>query len=567
MRKNAMLKLLLRYKWHIGIILALMIVEPTINATLNFWLQSLFNSASAGADRMYVLRLLTGGFLLWMLKRVVTYVMLIFRDHYICNMKRDMRDGMFKKLLRANVANISDSASSGEYISMFTNDVLLLEQRYFNQIMGLVSGIFSIAILGYSFVALNSTLAFAIIGFGFVTMFVPAAFARRLNTKNTVYTKKIAAMTQRLKEFIIAFPTIKNYSVEPAVEQRFSETNNATEKAKYDADCALSLANSVGQLLAWFMQFIGVGLGIMMVVKGEIMIGTVIAAQSFASDLALPIQNIVININSIRSVTNIVNKLDSLADEYPTEGTAAQDSDTAPMEACDIAFQGVTLERGGKTIVDDFSFCFESGKKYLVVGVNGAGKSSVFKVLKKWYKHTSGTITINGADIDSYTNKLLSRVVSYINENVSLISGTVQENISLFRSHTEEELQQAVAESHMELSMSKVIADEGRNISSGEQRRIELARSLLKSASVLIFDEVVSTLDIETAYEIEKAVFDLQDKTVIFISHNFSGKLIGRYDCILVMNDGKLVASGTYEELCRESAYFRNICDIKFGRL
>ena len=82
---------------------------------------------------------------------------------------------------------------------------------------------------------------------------------------------------------------------------------------------------------------------------------------------------------------------------------------------------------------------------------------------------------------------------------------------------------------------------------------------------VLIFDEVVSTLDIETAYEIEKLALDFEEKTVIFISHNFSGKLIREYDEILVMGDGKLISHGSYEALVKECDYFRKICEIKFG--
>ena len=113
--------------------------------------------------------------------------------------------------------------------------------------------------------------------------------------------------------------------------------------------------------------------------------------------------------------------------------------------------------------------------------------------------------------------------------------------------------------------MNRMVNDEGKNISSGEQRRIEIARSLLHSAKVLIFDEVVSTLDIETAYGIEKLALGFEDKTVVFISHNFSGKLIREYDEILVMESGRLLAHGNYDELIKSCDYFRRICEIKFG--
>lgn len=564
-----MIKMLFRHKWYIIFIIVLMILEPSINSVLNFWLQKLFNSATLGADKIYILRLLTAGFLMWLSKRLVSYAMYVLRDRYICNMRQDVKHSIFTKLFMKNTSNISDSAASGEYISIFTNDITLLEQRFFNQIMGLISAIFSILIMGYSFIILNFKLAVAIIGFGILSMLVPVLFSKTLNSKNLDFSRKISSFTQKLKEYIVAYPTIKNYSIEDTISDKFDQKNAETEDAKFEADSYISLANSVGQLSAWFMQFIGVGLGLILVIRGEIAIGTVIAAQAFANDLAQPIQNVIININSIRSVKNIVDKLDTIADKYDGSAKAMDEEKSKAQlgvaEKYDICFDEVTLTIGDKTIIDGFSHKFESGKKYLVVGVNGSGKSSVFKVLKKWYKHSSGSITINKRSVNDFTNNELSRIVSYINENVSLFSGSVEENISLFRDYDPVDMENALEQSHIELDMDKRIIDEGRNISSGEQRRIEIARTLLESASVLIFDEVVSTLDIETAYDIEKSALALKDKTVIFISHNFSGKLIEHYDEIIVMSDGRVLESGTYEELMKDSRYFSRICEIKFG--
>lgn len=191
---------------------------------------------------------------------------------------------------------------------------------------------------------------------------------------------------------------------------------------------------------------------------------------------------------------------------------------------------------GEKKIIDHFSFNFETEKKYLMIGLNGSGKSTLFRTLRKWFNNFSGSIFINDYDIKDIKNEDLSQYVSYLNENVSLFSDSVRDNITLFRNYSLYSFQTAIDAAQVNLNLDRVINDEGRNISSGEKRRIEIARSLLGTARVLIFDEVVSTLDIETAYEIEKMALDFDDKTVIFISHNFSGKLIHEYDEILVFN-------------------------------
>lgn len=347
--------------------------------------------------------------------------------------------------------------------------------------------------------------------------------------------------------------------------------NTQTENAKFDADFELNLANSVGQLIAWFMQFIAVGLGLMMVANGQIMVGTVIAAQGFANDLGSPLQNLVISISSIRSVRKIARKMERMSGQRDANGMATPAAGTAsglqenPPADYTIDFRHVNLTLQGQQVLKDFTFRFEDGKKYLVIGRNGSGKSSVFKLLKNWFSRTNGDITIGGKELASYSEKECARIISYLNENVSLFSGTVRENITLFAEEEEQKLRDAISDAHVELNLNKEIRDEGRNISSGEQRRIEIARSLLSTAHILVFDEVVSTLDIDTAYEIEKLALSLNDKTIIFVSHNFSGKLIRQYDEILIMDHRQLIDHGRYEELLVRSPYFARICDIKFG--
>lgn len=568
-----MIKVLLKYKWYIAAILLLIIIEPTINSILNFWLQKIFNATVPNADKIMILRLLTTGFLLWISKRVVVFTSSVLQNRYICNAKQDVKHQIFVSLLRLNTSNIGQFTSSGEYISLFSNDIILLEQRFFQQIISLIANLFSVAILGTSFLALNSKIAVFILLFGMIAMLVPALFSKKLNEKSLSYSNSISSFTQKLKEYLVAYPTIKNYSVEDAIVSRFDRQNRRTEDLKFESDYWISLANNVGMLLAWFMQFIAVGFGIILVVKGEIIIGTVIAAQNFASDLASPLQNIIINVNSIRSVQKIVAKMNELtAPEqlHPLPAETAHPSVTPPPAAdrqthYDVEFQDVSLCIGGKNIIDHFSFTFESGKKYLMVGLNGSGKSSLFRALKKWFPGCQGRILLGGRDIASLDNEEISRVVSYLNEKVSLFSGSIRENISLFRSCSPESFQWAVDSAHVTLDLERTVQDEGQNISSGEQRRIEIARSLLRSIQVMIFDEVISTLDIETAYEIEKLALDFQDKTIIFISHNFSGKLIRQYDEILVMDEGRLLSHGSYDQLMASCPYFKRICQIKFG--
>lgn len=564
-----MLLQLKKYVPYIAIFLVLVIVEPTINSILNFWLQRIFNYAEPGAHKIAVIRLLTIGFLLWISKRIVCLLSAIIRTKFICDAKRDIKHNIFLNIFKLDTSNVTELASSGDYISIFTNDIYILETRFYNQIIELVSGLFSIVILGGSFFALNHILAASILAFGIISTFVPLFFAKMLNSSSLKYSKTVSLFTQKLKEYIVAFPTIKNYSIEDKITEKFRQANEETEASKFEYDTSLSIANNVGQLLAWFMQFIAVGIGLMLVIKGDILIGTVIAAQSFASDLAMPLQNLISNVNSIKSVKNIVKRIENVsmeAKQGSMDNVQQSESDIdLYAEKCDLIFDDVSFVINGIHIINHFSYQFKSKKKYLIIGVNGSGKSSLFKVAKKWYPLTSGRILVGGKNIKSIPSDEISHLVSYLSETVSLFSGTVKENVTLFRDYEEANYNIVTHEAQVHLNPNRQIIDEGRNISSGEQRRIEIARSLMNSANILIFDEVVSTLDVETAYEIEKLALGMKENTVVFISHNFSGKLIREYDDILVIDNGKLLAHGKYDELLNRSEYFKRICQIKFG--
>lgn len=569
-----MLKFLLKYKGYIVVIVAVIIVIPVLDSLMSFWLQKLFNLVEPGADMIFIYRTLVAGFLVWILKKILYYVLAVLRTRVICNAKHDVKHNMFVALMHKNTSNISQVASSGEYISIFTNDISLLEMRFYEAAMSLVSDICSIVILASSFVILNPKLGAAVIIFGICTMIVPVLFSKKLNSTSLNYSNKISTFTQKIKEYVVAYPTIKNYAIERTIADKFDEASMTSENAKFDADNQLVLANNVGSMLSWFMQFFAIGLGVLMVVNGEILIGTVIAAKSFASDLADPLQNIIYDINSLRSVKDVVNRLKTLSNITSRDAEAENklslpapvtDENTDENAATDIVFNDVNLKIDNNVLIDHFSFEFKAGKKYLMVGLNGAGKSSVFKTLKKWYGDFPGSISIGGEDLAGIDNMRLSHLVSYMNENVTFFSGTVKENISLFRDCDDSLIQTAAQSAQVNLDLDREIKGDGTNISSGEQRRVEIARSLLSSVKALIFDEVVSTLDIETAYEIEKQALGLQNKTVIFISHNFSGKLMREYDEILVMKNGTLLAHNSYEDLLKSCEYFRTICEIKFG--
>lgn len=561
-----MLKRLFRYKWYIVIIFGLIISEPVVTSWMILWLQKLYNQITIGVPRIEVLKLILGGVLVWICKRLLLFTISVFKSRFICNVKQDLKHDIFASALELNTASIVQIATSGEYISAFTNDITIIEQRFFSNVIGVISKFFNIAILGSTFYSMNRKLAAFMFSFGIIVMIVPPAFSRKLNDANLSYSKHLSMLTQKLKESLLAYGTIKNYSIENIILQKFDAINEDVEDSKFRYDCSLSLADSIGSLLTWFTRIIVIGAGLIMVSSGEILIGTVMAAQALVEELASPLQGIIEDVNAIKSVKSIVSKIYSLTSDCSSQENKPDASFLLTKQnELDVEFRNLTIAINEKAIVKNFSFHFRPGGKYLIVGKNGSGKSSVFKALKKQFVNYNGQILINGIELRSIPSSVLSSLISYLNENVSIFSGSIEENITLWRTISRKKYCDVVRAAHIELDLQRSVGEDGFNISSGEQRRIEIARSLISPTGIMIFDEVVSTLDIETAYEIEKMALDFADKTIIFISHNFSGKLIKQYDEILVLKDGCLVANGSYDALIKSNNYFQRICDIKFG--
>lgn len=545
----------LKNKWpYFLVILALMIAEPAVGSVLYLYLGRMYAEVQVGTATSFILRLLLSGVLIWVGKRLIAFAGGVLRNALICHVRGDMKEDIFSTLLSKTRAE----QESGEYLSALTNDVTLMEQRCFEQLLSLIGNVFSIVILGGSFMSLDKTLGTAVLCFGLTVSLVPALFQRKMAEKSSDYAAALGKFTGRLKELITAFPTLKNFGAEEVARHRFRESNRMVEGRSFDASFALSLGNNVATTLSWFMQIICIGTGLLLVARGQILLPTLIAALAFAEDLAAPLGGIVSNINALLSVRGVSKEIMKLCEG---EKEAAE---RGALPSGDIEFENMSLFAAGRYIVKDFSFTFEKGKKYLVLGPNGSGKTSVFWALKKRFERYEGSIRVSGKEVCQIPSRTLSGCVSYLCQPV-LFGGTVRDNVSMFRPCRDGEYADAVRRAHLHLSEDHRVEENGKNLSCGERQRIELARSLLSGAETLILDESIANLDPLTAHQLEQELLDYEE-TVIHISHHPLASLMERYDEILIMENGRLTAHGSAKELTEKSAYFKELCGIAIGR-
>lgn len=561
-----LLRCLSKRKKLLFILLPLLIIRPILSSWIGIRVGEFFDIAIYGTNYKKVILGFVVIFVLWVTNySIIFYWTKLLKAFLVTRFRRDTKRDMFHDVMNVN-ADDFNTMEPGDYIAAFSNDITYLEERYFKSILELFEYIITIVIVGGVFFTLDPLLAGTVATFGVIGAAISIALAKYTRRMNDRFIKSFYAFTQGIKELFSSFRTIKNYNITNQIQDRFDQMNDETENKKYQGEFALEFVNSISAAFSGFLMFSVIGIGLIKVMQGDITMGIVITAYNFASDLSTPLQNCLHKINEIRSVKTITDKITTFRELAQKSSEDVECDEVTNIDTYNLEYNEVSFAIGEKKVLSNFSFVFEEGKKYLIIGKNGAGKSTLFKLLKRMYGNYTGRISIGGLDISKMSYDTLGGYTSYLNEDVNVYSASVKENITLFRDVDEEILNKAITTAHVEVELDRQIRDNGSNISSGEKRRIEIARTLVQNTPVIVFDEVISTLDIETAFEIEQLALSL-DSTVIFISHNFSGKLVDKYDEILLLGDGKLLGHGSHEELLSSNPYYQHIWEIKNGTM
>ena len=538
----------------------LILLNPMINTRSSIRSAQMMDCASSGDYNGFVHSLIIV-LIFFVVHGVFLFISHVLRTRLIRNARESLREDMFESTI-SSVSDVYKDPDTGFLIAAFSNDITILEYKYFDSWLIILESIVQIIIAGTAIFSLNRVLALVIF-IGEIFSVLICLFVRTYSIrKNKIFIEKLALFTQRIKDYFSSFQTIHNYCAQKQIQKKFSQLNTETEHSKDEADMALTFVNTLAKICNSILKFVVTGFGVVLMMNGEITIGLIYAAYQFCNQIISPMQSMIGAVNAIESVRSITQRTARMFRNNRAENTAHLDK-TEDEKGIDI--KDVTVAVDGNVILDHFSHTFEQGKKYLIIGKNGAGKSTLLRLLKKSTLDYRGEIRVDGVNLLELTRKELSTKISYINESVSLLCDTVKQNILLFREVSDERFAEIVRMVGLSVEPERVIKDGERNLSSGETRRIEIARSLVNSPEVIIYDEAISTLDVQTAYAIEKMLLNLPEQTVIFVSHNFSGLLIKEYDEIVLMEDGQVIASGTHDELLERSAYYRNIMTIKNG--
>lgn len=528
------------------------------------WLMQELVDTATGASTTYTL----GQVLLFGLVCIGLFVLTSALDYvskpkFKAKAMQQYKNKVFEDLSRKNI-----SAFTGEntslYLSALTNDASTIE-NYLNNIFVLVFFILEF----FGALALMFWYSPALTGISIASALLPVAASllagNRLAKAEEAVSNQNEAFVASLKDSLSGFSVIKSFRAEIAICRQFAADVKAVANAKCRRDRIDIIINGMGSLAGVGAQFTVFFAGAWLALSGRgASAGMIMAFVQMMNYVISPIASVPQILALRKSAYALVDKLAAALNEN------VRDEGEHIPQALDkgITVNDVTFSYDGKKeALSDVSITFEAGKSYAIVGGSGSGKSTLLNLLMAGYSNYEGSICYDGKELRSISSESLYDLVSLIQQNVFVFNNTVRDNVTMFHPFDDKAVNQALALSGLSEFITRrgedaLCGENGCNLSGGEKQRISIARSLLRKSPVLLMDEATAALDNQTAFRVISSILDLEGLTRIVVTHALDESILARYDSILTMKAGRLVETGTFEELMEKKGYFYSLYTV-----
>jgi len=467
----------------------------------------------------------------------------------------DLRIRLFGHLQRLSLGYYERNRT-GSTVSRITNDVEALDLLVTDGVSSLVQN--TLVLLGTAIVLflLDWRLALATLVVLPLMGAATAWFRVRSNRAYRRVRERLGLVTATLAEDISGMRVVQSFTREPMSQTTFRGVNDRYRSANYETVILNGIYFPTVDVLSSLATAIVLGLGGALVIDGGMSVGMLFSFTLYLSNFFDPVQQLSQLYNTFLSATAALDRILAVLDEEP-EVVDRQSARELPRIEGHVSFEHVRFGYGNlPDVLHDFDLDVAPGTTVALVGHTGAGKSTIAKLLARFYDPRSGRIEIDGHDIRDVSQTSLRRQLGIVPQEGFLFAGTVAENIAFGRSEADRERIQAAAAAvgadtfiaELPNGYDTELGERGFRLSLGQRQLVAFARALLADPRVLILDEATSSVDIGTERRIEKGLRRLlTDRTAFVIAHRLS--TIQGADLIVVLDHGRIVEQGTHEEL------------------
>ena len=364
---------------------------------------------------------------------------------------------------------------------------------------------------------------------------------------------------------------IKAFNREKDTIEEFNRTNEILYQSAWKSQFLSGMMQPI-MMFVGNIGYAAVALsGGLLAIRGTITIGDIQAFIQYVKNFTQPIQQIAQVINQVQSMAAASERVFEFLNEEEEDQTVEHPADVSAVTGT-VDFDHVQFGYNpDQTIIKDFSAHVKPGQKIAIVGPTGAGKTTMVKLLMRFYDVNSGSIKLDGHDVRDFNRRELRDAFGMVLQDTWLFKGTIMENIRYGRLEaTDEEVIAAAKAAHADHFIKTLpggyqmeLNEDASNVSQGQKQLLTIARAILADNKILILDEATSSVDTRTEVTIQKAMDNLmRGRTSFVIAHRLS--TIRNADLILVMKDGDIVEQGNHEELLEKNGFYANLYNSQF---
>jgi ATP-binding cassette subfamily B protein len=477
----------------------------------------------------------------------------------------DLRDLIFSHLQRLSLGYFERNRT-GAIVSRITNDVEALDTLVTDGVTSLVQNLLLLVGTAVVLFLLDWRLALATLAILPLMALATVWFRTRSNRAYRRVRERIGLVTATLAEDIAGMRVVQSYAREPHNQAGFRGINSLYREANYETIVLNGLYFPAVDFLASLATAIVLGYGGYLLIHDEVTIGTLLAFTLYLSNFFDPVQQLSQLYNTFLAAIAALDKITELLDEEP-ELADAPDALSLPRIDGHVRFEGVRFGYGAlPEVLHGIDLDVPAGASVALVGRTGAGKSTIAKLIARFYDPRAGRITIDGHDLRDVGQRSLRRQLGVVPQEGFLFAGTVAENIAFARPDASRaEVEQAAAAvgadgwiRELEHGYDTQLGERGFRLSLGQRQLVAFARALLADPRILILDEATSSVDIGTERAIEAALRKLlAGRTAFVIAHRLS--TIQGADLIVVLADGRIVERGTHAELMARGGIYTGL--------
>ncbi|MBE9208508.1 ABC transporter ATP-binding protein [Nostoc sp. LEGE 06077] len=516
-----------------------------------------------------ILSLLTA--IIWILESVFEYAYAKLWRNLAQNIQHNLRLDAYKHLQDLELAYFEER-STGGLMSILSDDINQLERFLDVGANDIIQVVTTVIIIGGAFFVLAPSVAWMAMSPMPFILWGSFAFQRLLAPRYADVREKVGYLNGRLVNNLSGITTIKSFTAEDYESYRLAEDSDEYRKSNAKA-IKLSAAFVPLIRMLILVGFTALLLyGGMAAVAGKMTVGTYSVLVFLIQRLLWPLTRLGDTFDqyqrAMASTNRVMNLLDTPIAIHPGSIALPVDKVLGAVEFKDVTF----AYQDRFPVITNLSLQIPAGKTIAIVGSTGSGKSTLVKLLLRFYEVEPGTITVDGIDIQDLNLRDLRRCIGLVSQDVFLFHGTVAENIAYgtFDATDEEIITAAkVAEAHefiqnLPQGYETIVGERGQKLSGGQRQRIAIARAVLKNPPILILDEATSAVDNETEAAIQRSLEKITvNRTTIAIAHRLS--TIRNADCIYVMEYGQLTESGTHEELLDKNGVYASLWRVQSG--